>query len=164
MLDEEKSVSAPWATKKKKLKLRSANKKSKKKSQQPLTMKQTKLIAARLAGKTLQEAWVEAWYGEKSAMVVASQTLSKLNVKQKFQELQNEIILTLYNKLFEFLEDDKLSIQEKVDLVKDLLDRQWHFKKSQQISTNPAWSSSDMLALFMRHKRNGEKDDTIEGN
>jgi len=155
MLDDTKKLNIKLKKRKKTRKVSSAKWNWEEKM---LTMKQTKLIAARLEGKSLKQAGIEAWYSEKSAEVIAAQTLSKLNVKAKLQEVQSEMILMLYNKLFEYLESDDLTIEKKIEVVGDMLDRQWQYKQSQQANNwqSANWSS-DMLALFYRHKRSNEQ-------
>lgn len=165
MFDDTKKLNIKIKKRKKPRKVSSATQKPEDK---PLTIKQTKVLAARLGGATLKQAGIEAGYSEKSADVLASQALSKLNVKAKLQEVQNEIILMLYNKLFEYLESDDLDIEKKIDVVRDMLDRQGQYKKSQPANEGQSmWGNSDMLALFYRHKRtndgnNGQQWSTIE--
>ena len=125
----------------------------KKKLEQSLTMKQRKLIKGIVAGKTKKQAWIDAWYSEKAAWPIVSETLRNPNV-QALIEAEAEKALSVIKHL---CYDSETPHNVRYTSAKDILDRAW-YKPREKIDTtsdvkiNFWWLTDEQLLALVTTK------------
>ena len=98
---------------------REAKKEPKKKK---LTMKQEKFVKELVKTGNGTKAAKTAWYSSKTARTIASQNLTKLNIKEKIEELSDFAL----DVIKELTGDPETPAHVRMTGAKDILDRAWH--------------------------------------
>lgn len=94
------------------------------------TIKQKKLVAGIIAGKSKVQAGIDAWYSKRSAWPIVSEILKKPNV-QALIEAEAEKALSVIKHL---CYDTETPHNVRYTSAKDILDRAW-FKPKEKIET-----------------------------
>ena len=104
------------------------------------TIKQRKLVKGILEGKTKKQAWIDAWYSAKTASVIVSQNLKKLNVQQLIEdEAENA-----FSVIKEIMKEKDSWSAVRLNAAKDVMDRAG-FKPTEKKELNIK-GISDILA------------------